>query len=75
MNLPDPITPDVWASVPARARFVAMDQSGEWFWYADVPLANRANTGFKACGSFGCIHPNPEPVADWAASLIKRPEA
>jgi hypothetical protein len=67
-----------WASMPAWAKFVAMDRGGVWRWYKNKPelFLFRDNHFFgNNCVVNGVIPKEYAPKwgGDWRNSLIERP--
>lgn len=61
------IVPD-WKTAPRWARFVAMDSSGAWYWYAERPIVDT-QTGIWCAGG----HPTEAmKFAAWQTSLAAR---
>ncbi len=57
-----------WKDAPEWANWMAMDCDGEWYWYADVPLAGC----FYWMGGGKFIHAGDGP--NWPDSLTGRPQ-
>ena len=62
-----------WATMPAWAKFVAMDESVKWFWYIRKP--RMGDVWCVIDGDFGKIPHGyaPKWEGDWKDSLIERP--
>jgi hypothetical protein len=63
-----------WSLMPAWAKFVAMDNSGCWYWYINkIRIKNNyweQESGF--CGKIPTEYA-PKWEGDWQKSLIERP--
>jgi len=63
-----------WSTMPAWAKFVAMDRSGVWFWYEKEPIIGES-TWRPETDYHGEIPSEYAPKwdGDWRNSLIERP--
>jgi len=77
---PEPVPEIDWERAPDWARFAAMDEDGEWHWFVvrPEPEPTHGDWGGSLCNVgmtwWARADPQPEPVADWAQSLVERPE-
>jgi hypothetical protein len=63
-----------WDDLPAKAKFIAMDEDGTWRWFTTKPIPflkfghwDRATEGETL------FNWNPKPNENWVKSLEKRP--
>jgi hypothetical protein len=63
-----------WATMPAWAKFVAMDDTGGWWWYGKKPFIGEIN--WRSESQYYDEIPKeyaPKWGGDWRNSLIERP--
>lgn len=58
-----------WTQAPPWARYAAMDQNGDWFWYSEKPNLFR-QTWTADTGGFESFNPCP---VHWTQTLTERP--
>ena len=68
-------TPSPWSEAPPWAKWRAMDESGEWWWFADRPWNDNTGGWYLskeayqiAFGGQGDSNPN------WQDTIEKRPK-
>jgi len=63
-----------WSAMPAWAKFVAMDNGGDWWWYKKEPVIGE-NTWTSESEDYDEIPKDyvPKWDGDWRNSLIERP--
>ena len=54
---------------PSWANWKAMDVSGCWYWYADLPSPRSVGWGSGGSGTYGLIHPHPTTTKRWTNTL------
>lgn len=59
-----------WKDAPPWARWLAMDEDGEWFWYEKEPAEIGWMFGSDG-GRMECAAIDPD---DWRKTLEQRPE-
>lgn len=62
-----------WKKAPEQANWLAMDQSGDWYWYANKPLMNFEYNSWRTSGGMFWQAHSLKTNVDWKQSLEARP--
>ena len=57
-----------WDEAPEWANWLAMDESGNWFWYQEKPVDGNGCFVANSSGKFALAS-----YSDWEESLERRP--
>lgn len=59
-----------WKNAPEWARFLAMDETGDWYWYENKPFIN-GQTWYQLGGKWKIAH---QSIKEWKSTLEERPQ-
>lgn len=64
-----------WSAMPAWAKWVAMDEDGDWFWFSEMPNTDEGQWQHQS-GCCGIIPAQGVPnfTGGWKDSLVERPK-